>query len=249
MSDLHNDANRPVGVLEEREFNESLFGSLFGDLDAVAHIDLQDNPASQQATIAKEMHDTFRADLTSPILSSLTSEITTASCEFQNFDDSTLDEDGLISDMTTQIAHELNYIKGSTETSVNVSLPSSEDSIGDLGSSFVMIKNKACVTQIKTTQATKFDDARTLNRNLNNRQTVFQAMYYYHCSIGGNTETTFKMKDVANMFPEIVCIMRSGHGLIPGALAKRGLVKHVEKGKGTYRLTENGIAAALAYGW
>lgn len=244
-----NDVDWPVSSSKEREFNESLFGHLDAldsdtlkchALEALPDLREQPNTANtmQRQNSSMEMHESFRTDLDDLILPESTSEVNVSTNhEELNLDENTLDEDGMISDITTKITQELNDIKSLTVTSTDVVYSTNH----------LDMKDKAEDTQVKTTQIDK--EIKTLNRNLNNRQTVFQAICYYHRSIGGETEIVFKMKEVAQMFPEIIGIMKSGHGLIPGALAKRGLVMHVEKGKGTYKITEKGIATALEYGW
>lgn len=253
-----NDVDWPVSSSKEREFNESLFGHLDAlDRDTlICHAlealpDLHEKPNTantmQRQNSSMEMHENFRTDLDELILPESTSEVNVSTThEELNLDESTLDEDGMISDITTKMTQELNDINSLTVTSTNVVLPGPENP-SRYSTNRLDMKDKAEDTQVNITQIDK--DIKTLNRNLNNRQTVFQAIYYYHRSIGGEMEIVIKMKEVAQMFPEIIGIMKSGHGLIPGALAKQGLVMHFEKGKGTYKITEKGIATALEYGW
>ena len=249
-----NDVDWPVSSSKEREFNKSLFGHLDAldsdtlkchALEALSDLHEKPNTANtmQRQNSSMEMHESFRTDLDELIPSEVN---VSTNHEELNLDESTLDEDGMISDITTKMTQELNDINSLTVTSTDVILPGIENP-SRYSTNHLDMKDKAEDTQVKTTQIDK--EIKTLNKNLNNRQTVFQAIYYYHRSIGGEMEIVLKMKEVAQMFPEIIGIMKSGHGLIPGALAKQGLVMHVEKGKGTYKITEKGIATALEYGW
>lgn len=90
-----------------------------------------------------------------------------------------------------------------------------------------------------------------LDDKLSNIMRVFQAVYYHHRSLGGALETTFRMRDVEAMYPEIVELLRNGHGLIPGKLTKppHGVITHVQKGRGTYRMTGAGIEKAMEKRW
>ena len=90
-----------------------------------------------------------------------------------------------------------------------------------------------------------------LDGSLSNIMIVFQAIYYHHRTLGGALDTVFRMRDVKKMYPEIDDPMRRGHGLIPGKLTKspHGVIEHVEKGRGSYRMTETGIAKATEKGW
>lgn len=90
-----------------------------------------------------------------------------------------------------------------------------------------------------------------LDDKLSNIMRVFQAVYYHHRSLGGALETTFRMRDVEAMYPEIVELLRNGHGLIPGKLTKppHGVITHVQKGRGTYRMTGAGVEKAMEKRW
>lgn len=238
----------------EKSFNVSLFEALDYidglEFDTESNVDGGDKKKEElncEQSSAIEMYEKFRTDLDSSSREPM--------CNFENcsrddqdssdftlssLNDSKLDEDGIISGITTQMSKESNDIKRMLE----VELGDVEIMAGDRSG-----RSLARQDEMEDGLPVDSKDRPALDRKLNNRQTVFQAVYLYHRSIGGNVDSVFKMKQVENMFPEIVRLLKSGHGLIPGALARRKLVTHVEKGSGKYRMTDIGIAEALKMGW